>query len=86
MALGAIVTNRQKLLGAEPSNLSPFVDEGFTSDGHPLRSGTLTAPVSHQKQPRQSKTNAIEIKRNHSKISKADRYSAAHNGLIAGSM
>jgi hypothetical protein len=28
---------------------------------------------------------AIEIERKHSKINKANRYSAAHNGLLAGS-
>jgi len=43
-----------------------------------------TAPVSHQKQPHQSATNAIEIEQKRSKINEADRYSAAHNGLVAG--
>ncbi len=43
------------------------------------------APVSHQKQPHQNATNAIEIEQNCSKINEADRYSAAHNGLVAGS-
>jgi hypothetical protein len=45
----------------------------------------LTAPVSHQKRRNQSATNAIEFKQNDSKINKPDRYSAAHNGLVAGS-
>jgi hypothetical protein len=44
-----------------------------------------TAPVSHQKQPDRNATNAIEIKQNRSKINGPDRYSAAHNGLVAGS-
>jgi hypothetical protein len=44
-----------------------------------------TAPVSHQKRPRQNATNAIELKRKRSKINEPDRYSAAHNGLAAGS-
>jgi len=44
-----------------------------------------TAPVSHQKQPHQNATNAIEIKQKRIKINEADRYSAAHNGLVAGS-
>ena len=43
------------------------------------------APVSHQKQPHQNATNAIEIEQKRSKINEADRYSAAHNGLVAGS-
>src|SRR6202040_677151 len=43
------------------------------------------APVSHQKQPDRNTTNAIEIKQKYSKINEADRYSAAHNGLVAGS-
>jgi hypothetical protein len=43
-----------------------------------------TAPVSHQKRSRQSKTNANEIKQNCRKINEANRYSAAHNGLVAG--
>jgi hypothetical protein len=43
------------------------------------------APVSHQKQPHQNATNAIEIEQERSKINEADRYSAAHNGLVAGS-
>jgi hypothetical protein len=45
----------------------------------------LTAPVSLQKRRNQSATNAIEFKQNDSKINKPDRYSAAHNGLVAGS-
>jgi hypothetical protein len=44
------------------------------------------APVSHQKQPHQNATNAIEIEQKRSKINQADRYSAAHNGLVAGSI
>jgi hypothetical protein len=44
-----------------------------------------TAPVSHQKQPHQNATNAIEIKQKRIKINEPDRYSAAHNGLVAGS-
>jgi hypothetical protein len=43
------------------------------------------APVSHQKQPHQNATNAIENRTKRGKINEADRYSAAHNGLIAGS-
>jgi hypothetical protein len=30
-------------------------------------------------------TNTIELERNRSKINETDRYSAAHNGLVAGS-
>jgi hypothetical protein len=45
---------------------------------------SLTAPASHQKRPRQSTTNAIEPERKRSKINESDRYSAAHNGLVAG--
>jgi hypothetical protein len=45
----------------------------------------ITAPVSHQKLPEQNRTNTIEIKRTRSKINEPDRYSAAHNGLVAGS-
>src|SRR6266540_3113712 len=44
-----------------------------------------TAPVSHQKRPHRTTTNAIEIKRKHCKINEAGRYPAAHNGLVAGS-
>jgi hypothetical protein len=47
--------------------------------------GFVTAPVSHQKQPDQTKTNTIESEQKRSKINEADRYSAAHNGLVAGS-
>jgi hypothetical protein len=43
----------------------------------------ITAPVSHQKHLNKRETNAIEIKRKHSKINEADRDSAAHNGLVA---
>jgi hypothetical protein len=45
----------------------------------------VTAPVSHQKQPEQTKTNTIEIERKSSKINEPDRHSAAHNNLVAGS-
>jgi hypothetical protein len=51
----------------------------------PVRKRSIPAPVSHQKQPDRSATNAIESKQNRSKINKADRYPAAHNGLVAGS-
>jgi len=44
-----------------------------------------TAPVSHQKQPRQSETKSVEPDRKCSKTSEADRYPPAHNGLLAGS-
>jgi hypothetical protein len=44
-----------------------------------------TAPVSLQKRPHRNATNAIERRRNNSKINEADRYSAAHNRLVAGS-
>jgi hypothetical protein len=43
------------------------------------------APVSHQKQPHQNATNAIEIEQKRSKINEADRFTAAYNGLVAGS-
>jgi hypothetical protein len=43
------------------------------------------APVSHQNKPDQSTTNTNEIKRKRSKINEANRYPAAHNGLVAGS-
>jgi hypothetical protein len=43
------------------------------------------APVSQQKRPRQNATNAIEIKRKHSKINEPDRCSAAHSGRVAAS-
>jgi hypothetical protein len=39
----------------------------------------------HQKRPNQSAMNAIEFKRKDSKINEADRFPAAHNGLLAGS-
>ena len=45
---------------------------------------SVTAPVSHQKQPEQTKTNTIEIERKPSKINEPDRNSAAHSGLVAG--
>jgi hypothetical protein len=44
----------------------------------------VSAPVSHQKQPGQNKTKAIESEQECSKINEADRYSTAHNGLVAG--
>jgi hypothetical protein len=44
-----------------------------------------TAPVSHLKRPQQSATNAIKSKRKQSEINEADRFTAAHNGLVAGS-
>src|ERR1700694_4274869 len=44
-----------------------------------------TAPVSHQKRPRQSPTNAIELERKCSEINETDHYPVAHNGLVAGS-
>jgi hypothetical protein len=44
-----------------------------------------TAPVSHQKRPQQSATNAIKGKPKHSEINEADRFTATHNGLVAGS-
>ena len=51
----------------------------------PVRKRSIAAPVSHQKQPDQDATNAIEIKQNPSKVNEADRYPGAHNGLVAGS-
>jgi len=51
----------------------------------PSTDGRRTAPVSHQKQLEQTTTNAIETEQKHSRINEADRYSAAHNGLVAGS-
>jgi hypothetical protein len=44
-----------------------------------------TASASHQKRPHQNATNTISLWRNRSKISEADRYPPAHNGLVAGS-
>src|SRR5260370_25532454 len=44
-----------------------------------------TASVSHQKLPQQSATNAIKGNRKHSEINEADRFTAAHNGLVTGS-
>ncbi|WP_316189980.1 MULTISPECIES: hypothetical protein, partial [unclassified Bradyrhizobium] len=44
-----------------------------------------TAPDSHQKRRHRSASNAIEIKPKHSKINEGNQYSAAHNGLVAGS-
>jgi len=43
------------------------------------------APVSHQKQPHQNATNAIEIEQKSSKINEPDLYPPAHNGPVAGS-
>jgi hypothetical protein len=57
----------------------------ITKASSAVMGGWDTAPVSHQKQFRQGTPNAIEIERKRSKINEADRYSAAHNGLIAGS-
>jgi hypothetical protein len=45
----------------------------------------VTAPVSHQKQPDQTKTNTIESERKPSKINERVLYPPAHNGLVAGS-
>jgi hypothetical protein len=42
------------------------------------------APVSHQKQPERTTTNAIEINRKRSKINEGNQYPAAHNGLVNG--
>jgi hypothetical protein len=44
-----------------------------------------TAPVSHQKQPERTTTNAIEIEQNYRKINEAVLYPVAHNGLVVGS-
>ncbi len=41
--------------------------------------------TSHQKRPHRTTTIAIELKQNHGKISDHGHYSAAHNGLVAGS-
>lgn len=43
----------------------------------------VTAPVSHQKRPNRSATNAVGFEK-YSKINEAGRYSAAHNGPSAG--
>ena len=56
-----------------------------TENGKAGTSGRPPAPVSHQKQPHRNATNAVKLKRKHSKINEADRYSAAHNGLVPGS-
>jgi hypothetical protein len=45
---------------------------------------TSEAPP-HQKRPKRGATNAIEFKRKGSRINEPDRYTAAHNGLVAGS-
>jgi hypothetical protein len=44
-----------------------------------------TAPVSHQKRPRQNTTNASKLKRKRSKINKPNLDPPAHNGPAAGS-
>jgi hypothetical protein len=68
--------------------VSDFVGD---QQGDPTRWSILrtescaTAPVSHQKRHQRSATNTIELERNRSKINETDRYSAAHNGLVAGS-
>jgi hypothetical protein len=54
---------------------------GFPRSDH---ANSATAPVSHQKRPHQNATNAIKRRRKHSKINEANRYSAAHNGLVLG--
>lgn len=58
---------------------------GRETMGRRSNDGLATAPVSHQERRERNATNAIEIKRKLSKIKDADRYSAAHNGLVAGS-
>ncbi|MGJ5242810.1 tyrosine-type recombinase/integrase, partial [Bradyrhizobium oligotrophicum] len=45
----------------------------------------LAAPVSHQKRPEQTATNAIETERKSRKINEPDQYPPAHTGLVAGS-
>jgi hypothetical protein len=57
-------------------------DPGFST--LPFNECRWTAPVSHQKRRQPIATNASEIKRKRSKINEADRYSAAHHGLVAG--
>jgi|SRR6266700_5352365 len=47
--------------------------------------GARTAPVSHQKRPRQNATNTINLQRKFSKINETDHYPVAHNGLVVGS-
>jgi hypothetical protein len=42
------------------------------------------APVSHQKRPERSATNAIDIERKRRSFNEADRNPAAHNSLLAG--
>jgi hypothetical protein len=46
--------------------------------------GSSAAPVSHQKWCERSATNTIKIKRKRRKFNEADRYHAAHNGLVNG--
>jgi hypothetical protein len=45
----------------------------------------VTAPVSHQKRRNRNATNATGFRQKDSNINEADRYPAAHNGLVAGS-
>jgi len=57
--------------------------------GPPLGPATrltiAAAPVSLQKGPEQSRTNASDFKRKLNKYNKTEHYPAAHNGLVAGS-
>jgi hypothetical protein len=50
-----------------------------------LKARAFTAPVSHQKRPRQDTTSATNSERKRSKINETDPYPPAHNGLVAGS-
>ena len=43
------------------------------------------APVSHQKRRERNATKTIGLEQNRRKLNGADQYSAAHNGLVAGS-
>jgi hypothetical protein len=61
--------------GAEVSNTATSGSQGFSG----------AAPVSHQKPLERHATNAKKIKQNRSKINEADRYPAAHDGLVAAS-
>jgi hypothetical protein len=45
---------------------------------------TLTAPISHQKRPRQNATTGLEIERKCRKINKADLYPPARRGRSIG--
>lgn len=49
----------------------------------PARAG-VAAPVSYEKRPNRSATNAIGLRQKDSNINESDRYPAAHNGLVAG--